>query len=449
MTADGNFASSASSQVIKKNGATASQLSSGSAVSRGSQSLCEFAFYEGNKQYGKLYIADGTNKIGELVIEITNAGVHTYSFKEVKRSAPVDPEVVTIFGERLIVAGHSENPQVVSWSTRLSPENFTGSSAGTVDVGDQIVGIKSFRNKLIIFCKNSIYQLSGLDTTAVLSSVTKNIGCVSGKTIQEIGGDLIFLSPDGLRTIAGTARIDDIELVSISRKILPIFRDDIFPSLTTITFSSMVIREKNQYRLFYYKSGTADLQQKGILGTFKISSEGVPLYEWSECTGIPARMTHSGFDENGDEVYYHSSIDGYIYNHDSGNNFNGSTISAEYKTPDLDYGDSGVRKTLYYCKTSIRAEGANNNLKLLCRYDFDDANVPQPSELSIGTLSSPSLFGTGVFGTALFGQTLYPQQKVNLTGSGFTNNFRISSTGTGSSYTVSGFYVDYIPGGRI
>lgn len=449
MTADGNFASSASSQVIKKNGATAAQLSSGSAVSRGSQSLCEFAFYEGNKQYGKLYIADGTNKIGELVIEITNAGVHTYSFKEVKRSAPVDPEVVTIFGERLIVSGHSENPQVVSWSTRLSPENFTGSSAGTVDVGDQIVGIKSFRNKLIIFCKNSIYQLSGLDTTAVLSSVTKNIGCVSGKTIQEIGGDLIFLSPDGLRTIAGTARIDDIELGSISRKILPIFRDDIFPSLTTITFSSMVIREKNQYRLFYYKSGTADLQQKGILGTFKISSEGVPLYEWSECTGIPARMTHSGFDENGDEVYYHSSIDGYIYNHDSGNNFNGSTISAEYKTPDLDYGDSGVRKTLYYCKTSIRAEGANNNLKLLCRYDFDDANVPQPSELSIGTLSSPSLFGTGVFGTALFGQTLYPQQKVNLTGSGFTNNFRISSTGTGSSYTVSGFYVDYIPGGRI
>ena len=86
---------------------------------------------------------------------------------------------------------------------------------------------------------------------------------------------------------------------------------------------------------------------------------------------------------------------------------------------------------------------------MLCRYDFDDANVPQPSELSIGTLSSPSLFGTGVFGTALFGQTLYPQQKVNLTGSGFTNNFRISSTGTGSSYTVSGFYVDYIPGGRI
>ena len=449
MTADGNFASSASSQAIKKNGATISQLNSASAVSRGSQSLCEFTVYESNKQYGKLYIADGENKIAELVIEITDAGVHTFSFKELNRSAPTDPSLVTIFGERLIVAGQSSNPQQVAYSTRLTPENFTGASAGTVDVGDQIVGIKSFRNKLIVFCKNSIYQLSNLDSTAVLSSVTKNIGCVSGKTIQEIGGDLIFLAPDGLRTIAGTARIDDIELGSISRKILPVFRDDVFPNLSTITFSSMVIREKSQYRLFYFKNGTADLQQKGILGTFKISSQGVPLYEWSQTTGIPARITHSGFDENDNEVHYHATTDGRVYNHDTGTSFDGSNIPCEYKTPDLDYGDSGVRKTLYYIKTSIRAEGSNDNLKVLCRYDFDDNNVPQPTELAIGSLASPAVFGTAVFASAVFGQTLFPQQKINLTGSGFTNNFRISSNGTGSSYTVSGFYVDYIPGGRI
>ena len=449
MTADANFQSSASSQTIKKNGSTIAQLNSASAVSRGSQSLCEFAVYESNKQYGKLYIADGINKVGELTIEITNAGVHTFAFKELNRSAPTDPELVTIFSERLIVAGQSSNPQQVAYSTRLTPESFTGSSAGTVDVGDQIVGIKSFRNKLIVFCKNSIYQLSGLDSTPVLSSVTKNIGCISGRTIQEIGGDLIFLSPDGLRTIAGTARIDDIELGSISRKILPVFRDEIFPNLSTITFSSMVIREKSQYRLFYFKNGTADPQQKGILGTFKISSQGVPLYEWSQTTGIPARVTHSGFDENNDEVYYHATTDGRVYNHDTGTSFDGSNIACEYKTPDLDYGDSGVRKTLYYIKTSIRAEGSNDNLKVLCRYDFDDNNIPQPSELSIGSLASPAVFGTAVFASSVFGQTLFPQQKINLTGSGFTNNFRVSSNGTGSSYTVSGFYVDYIPGGRI
>ena len=86
-----------------------------------------------------------------------------------------------------------------------------------------------------------------------VSGVTKNIGCVSGNTVQEIGGDLIFLAPDGLRTIAGTARIDDIELSSISRKILPVFRDEVLPFLSSIRFASMVVREKSQYRLFYFR----------------------------------------------------------------------------------------------------------------------------------------------------------------------------------------------------
>ena len=47
LTVDANFISSASGQQIKKNGATAAQLASGSTVSRISQSECSFALYEG------------------------------------------------------------------------------------------------------------------------------------------------------------------------------------------------------------------------------------------------------------------------------------------------------------------------------------------------------------------------------------------------------------------
>jgi hypothetical protein len=67
----------------------------------------------------------------------------------------------------------------------------------------------------------------------------------------------------------------------------------------------------------------------------------------------------------------------------------------------------------------------------------------------MGSLSNPAVFGTAVFGTAVFGATVFPQQKTNLTGSGFTSNFKIRSNGTSEGYTVSGFYVDFIPGGRI
>ena len=67
--------------------------------------------------------------------------------------------------------------------------------------------------------------MTSLDSDPILKSITKNIGCIDGNTIQEIGGDLIFLAPDGLRTIAGTARIADIEIGSISRKILPLINE--------------------------------------------------------------------------------------------------------------------------------------------------------------------------------------------------------------------------------
>ena len=304
LTTDGNFAATASSQSIKKNGATAAQLASGSTIARTSQSDCKFALYEGESQYGELFIVDGNNQPAYLKIDIAS-GTHTYFFKEVQRSAPEKSKFATIFGERLIVAGDADNPQVVSYSTRLKPEDFSGSSAGTIDVGDKIKQVKPFRNKLIVFCETSIFQVSGLDSTPTVSGVTKNIGCVSGNTVQEIGGDLIFLAPDGLRTIAGTARIDDIELSSISRKIMPLFRDEVMPFLSSIRFASMVIREKSQYRLFYFKSGTSNNIQGGVIGTFKISSTGAGVYEWSQTKGIPAKVAHSGTDEDGSEVLYH------------------------------------------------------------------------------------------------------------------------------------------------
>ena len=55
----------------------------------------------------------------------------------------------------------------------------------------------------------------------------------------------------------------------------------------------MVIRERSQYRLFYYKSGQAQASaQKGIIGTFKYNSDGVPAFEWSETKGLPVKILY-------------------------------------------------------------------------------------------------------------------------------------------------------------
>ena len=425
-------------------GIAAGSLAGATTIPRTNQSNVQFVNFESTGgSNGTLYFVDGQNKIGEFYIHDDG----TYHFEELNRSSPVGCSLIERYAERIIVSGQTSNPSVVYYSGRLKPYDFEDSSAGFIDVGDIVTGIKVFRNSLIIFCKNSIYELTNLDSTPIIKSVTKNIGCVSGNSIQEIGGDLIFLAPDGLRTVAGTARIDDVELSSISRKILPLV-NDIINNLANYTISSMVIRERSQYRLFYYQSGQAASGQKGIIGTFKYNSEGIPAFEWSQTKGLPVKFCTSDVNNAGTEVLHHTDETGYVYKHDTGNSFDGTNVVAEFQTPDMDYGDNGLRKSLYKVKTNIEPEGTQNDLLLRIRYDFESGEVPQPGNFSVGNLSSASLFGTAIFGTATFGATTLPSKSVLVTGSGFSNNFKFFSDDTNAPYSVNGMFVSFIAGGR-
>ena len=448
LTLDFNVVSSISGQAVKKSGMSSSDLSSATVVSRTNQDNCQFVNYESEGTYGTVYITDGNNKIAEFQIT-TVGGSNVFHFETLERSTPVNPKRATIFSERLIVAGQSDSDSTVAYSTRLKPYDFTGASAGTIDTGDVIVGIKVFRNSLVIFCKNSIFELTNLDSTPILKSVTKNIGCVDGNTIQEIGGDLIFLAPDGLRTIAGTARIGDVELSSISRKILPLI-NTLLANISSFKISSMVIRERSQYRLFYFQSGQAASSQKGIIGTFKFDANGVPAFEWSETLGMEVKKCTSDLDINNKEVQFGANESGYVYQLDTGNNFDGSNIDAQFQTPDMDYGDNGLRKSLYAVKANIEPEGTNNNLKLLVRYDFESTEVPQPGAVAVGNLSSAAIFGasSSIFGTSVFGAVVLPSKRMIVTGSGFSNNFKFFSNDTDAPYSVNGMFVSFIAGGR-
>lgn len=425
-------------------GIDSGSLAGATTIPRTNQSNVQFVNFESTGgQNGTIYGVDGQNRIFEFFLDDNSK----YHFEEIHRSSPVGCSLIERYAERIIVAGQTSNPSTVYYSTRLKPYDFAGASAGSIDVGDIVVGIKVFRNSLIIFCKNSIYELTNLDSTPIIKSVTKNIGCVSGNSIQEIGGDLIFLAPDGLRTVAGTARIDDVELGSISRKILPLI-NNILNNFGNYTVSSMVIRERSQYRLFYYQSGQADSGQQGIIGTFKYNAEGIPAFEWSETKGLPVTVCTSNLNSSGTEVIFHADESGYIYQHDTGNSFDGSNVLAEFQTPDMDYGDNGLRKSLYKIKANIEPEGVQNDLNLRIRYDFESGEVPQPGNFAVGNLSSAALFGTAIFGQAQFGATTLPSKSILVTGSGFSNNFKFFSDDTNAPYSVNGMFVSFIGGGR-
>ena len=358
------------------------------------------------------------------------------------------PQYCETHADHLVVGGWSVNPGNFYYSDLYDDTAFTGVTAGEVNVSDTITGLKVFRNDLIIFGQNTIRKFVNINDSAnsSLQDVTRNIGCLDGFSIQEIGGDLVFLAPDGIRTVAATTRIDDIELSSISAKIQPIMRE-LTSDIGNYQLSSVVIRSKNQYRLFFSNSTQGDAVQAGITGTFKISQNGVPVWEWSQLSGFPVACMSSGFDVNGVERLYHGDYNGNICGHDIGNSFDGGDIPAIYKTPDIDYGDIGIRKTLTSIKLSVKPEG-ETQVNFDVRYDFDDGEAFQPQPFQIERVLAPAFFSDAVFAFAEFGESESPVKKINLWGSGFSNSFKFYTKDTNAPYSIQGVYVSLLPASR-
>tara|TARA_Y100001963_G_scaffold402_1_gene698 strand:+ start:51286 stop:52890 length:1605 start_codon:yes stop_codon:yes gene_type:complete len=416
-----------------------------STLTRTGQGKISFSLFEGpTYDYGLLIICDGANEPYYFRMEGTGSNINTRTYfgGEITVTSTKFATYSEIHDKHLIVAGVEDNLSTVYYSTLLDPTTFNGTGSGSITLSDQIVGIKSFRNELFIFCRNSIFKLQDINGTAVVIPVAKNIGCLSGYSIQEIGGDLIFLAPDGLRTVAGTARIGDVELGTVSKAIQPILTQ-LAENIDKYIISSVVIREKSQYRLFYTNTSVINAQQEGIIGTLRPNG-----FEWSETRGIEVTSIGAGFNNDGVEKYFHGDTDGYVLVHDSGNDFNGSNILARYATPDYDYGDLGTLKTLHYVRVSCSAEGTVTPA-LQIKYDFNSQDIPQPtSDFSFGTVTSPAIFAEAVFNTNVFGGTAAPMIRIPVQGSGTSNNFTVVTEDTKAPYKINGLYIDFIPSGR-
>ena len=92
-----------------------------------------------------------------------------------------------------------------------------------------------------------------------------------------------------------------------------------------------------------------------------------------------------------------SSDDGFLFQMEDGNSFDGSNISAEYLSPFMPINDPRVRKTVYKANLFTDPQGAVNftfNLK----FDFDELNSVQPASIDFtNSVSQIAFFGVQTF----------------------------------------------------
>ena len=396
-------------------------------IDTGRTGALKYTFFRYNLA-GSNYIvwADGSNPAtkydGTTLTDLTGTG------------APADPKFVTGFKNTLFFAGMSNNPEEVVFTAPYTDSDFAvANGAGSIAVDSPVTAIVPFREQLYIFCEERIFRLSGNSSADfTLQPVSREIGCVNGFTVQEFAGDLIYLGPDGLRTVAGTDRIGDVELGTISRQI-----QERFTGLTDVDeFDSLVIPDKTQYRLFFSNSDVTRQNTKGIICVRKGDA-----YEFGDLKGIAPSCTDYTVAQ-GQSFIIHGGFDGYVYRQEQGIDFDGNNVTGKYRSPDLTMGDAGIRKAFQRVILNYAPE-AVVNADLFVRYDYESPNVPRPSAYPFDTTTAVAIYGSSVFGTATFGGQSNPLVRQPIEGSGFAIALRVNDRGTSAPYSLKGFQLEF------
>lgn len=328
----------------------------------------------------------------------------------------------------------------VTFSAPNDDNNYNAiDGAGEINVGFPIVALGIWRGALYIFGQNKIAQITGTSAADwTVTPLTDDVGMVAPYTLQEVNGDLIFLSQDGLRTISGTARIFDRELGVITRPI-----NTLILPLGTSNFTSVPIRTKSQYRLYQGTDTTDSSTAMGILGCLKLQSNNSVAWEWAQTSGILVSCASGGL-INGVETVIHGAWDGYIYEQESGESFNGVPINAVYQSPYLPFSDPSVRKILQKIAVSTKGTSAAT-ITLGVSFDDNDPSFATPPTQNIVLAAGSSNWdGDTTWDEAGYVWDIFTDNRarLNLQGSGFTCSFIFTSQG-GGDYSITNFTIQF------
>lgn len=186
--------------------------------------------------------------------------------------------------------------------------------AGEIGIGDEITGLMSMPDVLVVFSRNSTNLLYSTDTGWSMTTHSQEAGAIEW-TVQKIGNG-VYLDDRGITTLSTTDAYGDFKSNSISKYIDPYLTEQL-----NNVVASVRVKEKNQYRLFMqnYEVVTLTLDGSKVIGfSRQYYNDRVTCCSSSE-------------DSNGREKMYFGSDDGFVYQLDKGTSFNGSAIEALIK----------------------------------------------------------------------------------------------------------------------
>lgn len=396
----------------------------GSATCAGAQTLTSLApagkyrFIQSNfyatAPKASLYGTDGKNKA---------FGWNGSQFVQITTGMDDDtPDLLAAHKGRLFV-GFSEGSVQYSGINNPISTYSALEGAGEFGIGDWLTNIAPVQSDVLgIYGERVIYLLYGSASSDFeLKPHSYNTGALTD-TLQTVS-DQLFLDHEGIRSLSATDAYGDFASNTVSTPIKP-WLDYHKPYL----LGSMVVRNKNQYRLFYtdpIETGSTLCMTASVVYQTHDSGNEQRLFQY-----LPARypFNFSCFQQgmiDGVEWLFAGTDTGYVMKLDSGDSFDGAAIPSMIRLAWNHEGSPGVRKRFREVRFETRSD-VLRDMTFTYEMNYADSHFPRPTPSTLSFKPDPGFWGVDLWGGMTWGG--FPRSRFKLVGSG--TNIALVLTGS-------------------
>lgn len=385
---------------------------------------------------GKLFSGNGTDQM--VKYDGTSWAAHTGATKGF---------YPTYYNKRLWVVDET-NLDTLNFSTQYPDAtkeldfdtNGTSSNPGTITFnpgsGEEIRGMKAFKDKLYVFLTNSIYRIypASAANTFTAELVTKSIGCVSYRSIDQSGEDLYFAADDGVYSLGDVANYVEVRTTNKSGRL-----QNIYDAISGAKKRKLVgVAHNFKYHLFYSRYGT--------------SNESCLVYDvryqsWQDWRNIPANSavvyTNSSSEKG---LYFGEPTTGKVNQLYSGTTDDGTAITSIWYSKMFDYDVPDITKLFMESTFVFGAMNGTIRIDVL----FEDGTIGASVTLTQGKPQGG--IGSSAFGVKVFGaednsvtvtQLVNKPYRVKAKGQKFAIQYRISSSGSWKLTSISQTFIPF------
>jgi hypothetical protein len=201
-----------------------------------------------------------------------------------------------------------------------------------------------------------------------------------------------------------------------------------------------VIKEKNQYRLFFSDLAVliATFSGEKVIG-FTVAN----LLHSTHC--IWSGENTGWFDKNqaGNEEIYFGSENGWVFQLEKGNSFDGEDIEAFIRTSFYHYKTPQQRKRFFYVALNISSQ-AGSMISAMPDFSYSSENVPQARSMDLSVPGSAGFWGASEWDKFIWSGVVAYNGQISIDGIGDNMGlFIYSKSSTENPHILYGATVNY------